>query len=84
MHYCLYWAPFPSPRTTRRNYGGSILTRLHTGLTLAMNVWPIPMLSGTTVTNGIYFSRKLRAAYFSDNDSPEHLSATLILLAVCL
>jgi hypothetical protein len=34
IHYCLirdYWDPFPSPLTTRRDYGGSILTRLHTG-----------------------------------------------------
>jgi hypothetical protein len=34
VHYCLiwdYWVPFPSPLTTRRDYGGSILTRLHTG-----------------------------------------------------
>jgi hypothetical protein len=32
--YCLiwdYWVPFPSPLTTRRNYGGSILTCLDTG-----------------------------------------------------
>jgi hypothetical protein len=26
-----HWVPFPSPLTTRRDYGGSILTRLHTG-----------------------------------------------------
>jgi hypothetical protein len=25
------WVPFPSPLTTRRDYGGSILTRLYTG-----------------------------------------------------
>jgi hypothetical protein len=34
IHYCLirdYWVPFPSPLTIRRDYGGSILTRLHTG-----------------------------------------------------
>jgi hypothetical protein len=34
IHYCLiwdYWVPFPSPLTTRRDYGGSILTHLHTG-----------------------------------------------------
>jgi hypothetical protein len=34
IHYCLiweYWVPFPSPLTTRRDYGGSILTLLHTG-----------------------------------------------------
>jgi hypothetical protein len=33
-HYCLirnYWVAFPSPLTTRRDYGGSVLTRLHTG-----------------------------------------------------
>jgi hypothetical protein len=31
--YCLIWdcVPFLSPLTTRRDYGGSILTRLHTG-----------------------------------------------------
>jgi hypothetical protein len=31
-HYCLiweYWVPFPSSLTTRRDYGGSILTRLN-------------------------------------------------------
>jgi hypothetical protein len=27
-----YWVPFPSPLTIRRDYGGSILTRLHTGV----------------------------------------------------
>jgi hypothetical protein len=35
IHYCLtwdYWVPFPSPLTTRRDYDGSVLTRLHTGL----------------------------------------------------
>jgi hypothetical protein len=26
-----HWVPFLSPLTTRRDYGGSILTRLHTG-----------------------------------------------------
>jgi hypothetical protein len=26
-----YWVPFPSPLTTRRDYGGSTLTRLYTG-----------------------------------------------------
>jgi hypothetical protein len=34
IHFCLnwdYWVPFPSPLTTRRDYGGSILARLHTG-----------------------------------------------------
>jgi hypothetical protein len=34
IHYWLiwdYWVPFPSPLTTRSDYGGSILTRLHTG-----------------------------------------------------
>jgi hypothetical protein len=34
IHYCLiwdYWVPFPSPFTTRRDWGGSILIRLHTG-----------------------------------------------------
>jgi hypothetical protein len=31
IHYCLVWLPFPSPLTTRWDYGGSILTRLHTG-----------------------------------------------------
>jgi hypothetical protein len=31
IHYWLYWVPFPSPLTTRRDYGGSILTRLQTG-----------------------------------------------------
>jgi hypothetical protein len=33
--HCLtwdYWVPFPSPLTTRRDYGGSILTRLHAGV----------------------------------------------------
>jgi hypothetical protein len=30
IHYIWdYWLPFPSPLTTRRDYGGSILTRLH-------------------------------------------------------
>jgi hypothetical protein len=31
IHYCLiwdYWVPFPSPLTTRRDYGGSILPSL--------------------------------------------------------
>jgi hypothetical protein len=27
-----HWVPFMSPLTTRRDYGGGILTRLHTGL----------------------------------------------------
>jgi hypothetical protein len=27
-----HWVPFLSPLTTRRDYGGGILTRLHTGL----------------------------------------------------
>jgi hypothetical protein len=33
FHYRLIWdwVPFLSPLTTRRDYGGSILTRLHTG-----------------------------------------------------
>jgi hypothetical protein len=34
IHYCLvwdHWVPFTSPLTTRRDHGGSILTRLHTG-----------------------------------------------------
>jgi hypothetical protein len=33
IHYRLVWdcVPFLSPLTTRRDYGGSILTRLHTG-----------------------------------------------------
>jgi hypothetical protein len=34
--HCLtwdYWVPFPSPLTTRRDYGGNILTRLRTGHT---------------------------------------------------
>jgi hypothetical protein len=33
--YCLIWdcVSFLSPLTTRRDYGGGILTRLHTGLT---------------------------------------------------
>jgi hypothetical protein len=33
IYYCPiwdYWVPFPSPLTIRRDYGGSILTRLHT------------------------------------------------------
>jgi hypothetical protein len=36
IHYCLiwdYWVPYSSPLMTRRDYGGSILTRLHTGFT---------------------------------------------------
>jgi hypothetical protein len=36
LRYCLirdYWVPFPSPLKTRRDYGGSILTHLHTGRT---------------------------------------------------
>jgi hypothetical protein len=35
IHYRLIWdcVPFTSPLTTRRDYGGGILTRLHTGLT---------------------------------------------------
>jgi hypothetical protein len=40
-HYCLtweYWVPFPSPLTTRRDYGGSILTRIHTGNCWEMNL----------------------------------------------
>jgi hypothetical protein len=34
--YCLIWdcVPFLSPITTRRDYGGGILTRLHTGKTV--------------------------------------------------
>jgi hypothetical protein len=34
IHYRLIWdcVPFMSPLTTRRDYGGGILTRLHTGL----------------------------------------------------
>jgi hypothetical protein len=42
VHYCLiwdYWIPFPSPLTTSRDYGGSILTHLHTGLSWVM-LWP--------------------------------------------
>jgi hypothetical protein len=33
IHYCLIWdcIPSSSPLTTRRDYGGGILTRLHTG-----------------------------------------------------
>jgi hypothetical protein len=34
IHYCFiwdYWVSFPSPLTTCRDYGGSILTRIHTG-----------------------------------------------------
>jgi hypothetical protein len=27
-----HWVPFPSPLTTHRDYGGGILSRLHTGL----------------------------------------------------
>jgi hypothetical protein len=30
--------PFPSPLTTRRDYGGSILTRLHTGVYMLLKV----------------------------------------------
>jgi hypothetical protein len=36
IHYSLIWdycVPFPSPLTTRRDYGGSILTLLHTDRT---------------------------------------------------
>jgi hypothetical protein len=35
IHYCLIWdcVPSSSPLTTRRDYGGGILTRLHTGFT---------------------------------------------------
>jgi hypothetical protein len=29
-----HWVPLPSPLTTRRDYGGGILTRLHTGVTI--------------------------------------------------
>jgi hypothetical protein len=33
--------PFPSPLTTRRDYGGSILTRLHTGIPVIwLNFFP--------------------------------------------
>jgi hypothetical protein len=31
-HTVWYWVPFSSPLTTRRDYGGSILARLHTGM----------------------------------------------------
>jgi hypothetical protein len=34
IHYCIiwdYWVPFPSPLTTRRDYGGSIITCFHAG-----------------------------------------------------
>jgi hypothetical protein len=35
IHFRLIWdcVPFSSPRTTRRDYGGGIPTRLHTGVT---------------------------------------------------
>jgi hypothetical protein len=35
-----YWIPVPSPLTTRRDYGGSILTHLHTGSLTAWSVFP--------------------------------------------
>jgi hypothetical protein len=39
IHYCLildYSVPFPSPLTICRDYGGSILTRLHTGAIICL------------------------------------------------
>jgi hypothetical protein len=33
-----HWVPFLSPLTTRRDYGGSILTRLHTGIKVKVEI----------------------------------------------
>jgi hypothetical protein len=44
IHYCLiwdYWVPFLSPLTTRRDYGASILIRLHTGFWTLSIVMPL-------------------------------------------
>jgi hypothetical protein len=42
-----HWVPFLSPLTTRRDYGESILTRLHTGYSLKQpTVLPIPSRYG--------------------------------------
>jgi hypothetical protein len=48
IHYCLlwdYWVPFPSPLTTCRDYGGSILTRLRMGQEIQ---WVDPSVSPST------------------------------------
>jgi hypothetical protein len=43
-----HWVPFPSPLTTRRDYGGGILTRLHTGFAAAC------------ITHGFYWTNMWR------------------------
>jgi hypothetical protein len=39
-HYCLFW-DYWVPLTTRRYYGGSILTSLHTGISHGVIQWDL-------------------------------------------
>jgi hypothetical protein len=51
--YCLIWdcVPFLSPLTTRRDYGGGILTRLHTGRRWVIMLCPLYLWNYCGMTN---------------------------------
>jgi hypothetical protein len=70
--YCLildYWVPFPSPLTTRRDYGGSILIRLHTRmfqvkiLRLYVECQFVPRRKHITKANGLMMFTEIAAAF---------------------
>jgi hypothetical protein len=51
-----HWAPFLSPLTTRRDYGGGILTRLHTGCGNAVPLHENIMRHDRTVTYANFYA----------------------------